>query len=58
MICASRVNHSLMGLLVRLIEIQCRLFDLGACVATPPNSEEDKISYTKVKLNFSLLLPP
>lgn len=37
----------------RLIEIQCRLFDLGACVATPPNSDEEKLSYTKVTKSSS-----
>lgn len=32
----------------RLIEIQCRLFDVGAAIATPiQGSSEDKLSYTK-----------
>mmetsp|Transcript_20757 Transcript_20757/g.21410 ORF Transcript_20757/g.21410 Transcript_20757/m.21410 type:complete len:208 (+) Transcript_20757:2-625(+) len=36
------------GLNDMLIEIQSRLFDIGACVATPKNnSDEDKIQYVK-----------
>lgn len=50
---------SLINLCSRLMEIQCRLFDLGACVATPLNSDEDKLQYTKVYTisSFSLSLP-
>lgn len=35
--------------ILRILEIQSRLFDLGAAVATPiHNSSSDKLEYTKV----------
>ena len=37
------------GLDTMLIEIQSRLFDVGAAVATPLNSSETKRAYTKVR---------
>ena len=37
-----------------LNEIQSRLFDLGAAVATPPqNSSDEKINYTKFNPKFT-----
>lgn len=37
------------GLDTMLIEVQSRLFDVGAAVATPLNSSETKKAYTKVR---------
>mmetsp|Transcript_1660 Transcript_1660/g.2627 ORF Transcript_1660/g.2627 Transcript_1660/m.2627 type:complete len:197 (+) Transcript_1660:79-669(+) len=34
------------GLSEMIVEIQCRVFDLGACVATPPTSSSTKKQYT------------
>ncbi len=48
--CASLFN-SIPYLIIqfRISEIQSRLFDLGAAIATPvANSSEEKINYTKV----------
>lgn len=44
------------GLQPMLIEIQSRLFDLGAAVATPTNSSEAKVRYTKFSRNATLRL--
>jgi hypothetical protein len=39
-----------------LNEIQCRLFDLGAAVATPPQSSQEKLRYTKFSPHATLKL--
>ncbi len=44
------------GLQPMLNEIQSRLFDLGAAVATPPQSSLEKLKYTKFSPQATLKL--
>jgi cob(I)alamin adenosyltransferase len=45
--------HGNTGLVVKIEEIQSRLFDVGAAIATPPNSSEKKKKYTEFELTHT-----